>query len=252
MKSATKEQPRRIHILLLVFVGFLVWGNSLFNDFFISDDEDQILHHPLVRSISNIPTFFLGSSYYVPSNDNLYGPYYRPLQQVFYTLLWAVHGPDPLVFHMLHVVLHIANSVLLYFFASYFMPLWYAFFVGTIFMIHPITSEVVLHSANLQDLLFFFFGMIGLFILRKPVLSVRYLFLFACMLFLAFVSKETAIYFAALYVVYAFLYRKNQRLLILTTICLVGASYLYLRFFVARLPFTTPGSIALIARTTIW
>jgi hypothetical protein len=50
-----------------------------------------------------------------------------------------------------------------------------------------------------------------------------------------------------LYVVYAFLYRKNQRLLILTTICLVGASYLYLRFFVARLPFTTPGSIALIA-----
>jgi len=45
----------RTGVLLLLFIGFLVYFASLSNGFILGDDIDQILENPQIRSLANIP-----------------------------------------------------------------------------------------------------------------------------------------------------------------------------------------------------
>jgi len=99
-------------ILLIALVGLLTYFNSLFNGFFISDDEDQILNNPLIHSLQNIPQLFTGSTYYRLESDQSFGLFYRPLMLTSFSLIYATFGPDPLFFHLFNLTETFTSSIM--------------------------------------------------------------------------------------------------------------------------------------------
>ena len=116
-------------ILLITLIGFIVYANSLFNRF-VWDDEEQILNNSLVHSISNIPSFFKGGTFNVSGSPKLTGIYYRPLMTSFFSILYTVFGPNPFPFHLSQLLIHIANTVIVFFILQHFLKRdWLSFFL---------------------------------------------------------------------------------------------------------------------------
>ncbi len=93
----------------LILLGLLVYSNSLLNGF-IGDDNSQIVNNPSIRSLSNIPLFFKGSTMYLEQIHATVGVYYRPMLSATYSLLYALFGTNAFFFHLFQLGLHITNS----------------------------------------------------------------------------------------------------------------------------------------------
>src|ERR1700689_1632940 len=95
---------KAIHWLILI--GLLVFSNGLFNGF-IEDDQLQIINNPIIQSLTNLPYFFSGSTFYNGGEQNLAGVYYKPLQTTFFSLFYSVFGPNAIAFHFFLIVFYI-------------------------------------------------------------------------------------------------------------------------------------------------
>ena len=127
----------------------------------------------------------------------------RQLTFFSFYLNYLVGGDDAFGYHAVNVMLHLANSFLLYRLLHYLLGLWPAMGAGLIFLAHPIQTEAVLYVYQRSTLLATFFSLLGLIVLhrcqnadggwrswtgaRGGVLLVVVLFV------LAFESKESAL-----------------------------------------------------------
>src|SRR6266581_9226855 len=104
----------------IIFIGLIIYFNSLFNGF-IGDDYGQVVNNTSIHSISNIFQFFsnstfnntlggLGSS----GGNSLGGIYYKPLLSTVYSFLYTFFGSWPPAYHFFQLSLHITNSILLF------------------------------------------------------------------------------------------------------------------------------------------
>lgn len=105
-------QNNKIRLWIIVILGFCVYLPTLFNGF-VWDDEEQIVNNPQIQSLSNLPAFFSGSTFNAGGGGNLSGLYYRPLMTSSFTLVYSIFGLNPFFFHLVQVILHIANACLL-------------------------------------------------------------------------------------------------------------------------------------------
>ncbi len=214
-------------LLIITIFGLLVYCNLVFNQF-VLDDPSQILNNPAVHSIQNIPSLFLGSSF--GGGKNLEGLYYKPVMTTVYALLYTTFGPNPFYFHLLQVLLHIANALFVFVLLSKFFNRAISLFLGLIFLVHPMIAEAVEYISNLQDVLFLFFGLLAFLIITKPAIKIKHYVSFGFLLFLSFLSKETGITFLALSLMYIYLFGKRRKpflIVALTTFAL----YATLRHF---------------------
>jgi hypothetical protein len=150
--------------LLIVFVGFAVYLSGLMN-LFEGDDTLQIVNNTLVHSLKNLNVFYKGSTFY--NGQNFIGLYYRPLMTTAYSLLYVMFGARPFYFHLFQLLVCIGGTILLYLFLKYLMDPRLALFLAVVFLLHPLDSQVVYIIPNLQDALFFFFGMLALWLLCR-------------------------------------------------------------------------------------
>ncbi len=222
---------------VLLFLGLVVYFNALFNGFIIGDDEDQIIQHPYIRSIANIPRNFTGSTYFRAESNQAYGLYYRPLMQSVYAVLYSFFGADPLWFHLAQLVLHSINALFVFLLFRAVMRKPIALLLSIIFLVHPINSETVLHSANMQDVLFTLFGIAALLLLvTLQKISMRRYLLVGALLLLSLFSKESGLLFVLLTGVWMVLVAKDN----VFKIALVGSTalgiYVVFRFMVAQIP----------------
>lgn len=230
-----KQMPTRLCIFALVLIGLTVYFNSLFNDFFLSDDEDQIIKNPLITSVQNIPNFFTGSTYYRAENESRFGPFYRPLMLSSFTLTYSLFGLDPLFYHLFQIILHTTNSILLFFIFKNFFKNNLSFVFAAIFLVHPINSEVVLHAANTQEVLFMFFGLICTLttLNSKKIKPIPFIFIYFSTLLLSYFGKETAIVFALTTQLYLFITKDKKFLLSLFLSTAATLIYLFFRIKIA-------------------
>jgi len=242
-------------ILLLILIGFLVYFNSLFNGF-VWDDEEQVINNVLVHSLSNFPLFFKGSTFNPGGGSALTGLYYKPLMTFFFSVVYSIFGSKPFFFHLFQLLLHVGNAVLVFVLLEHFFKKQkLSFFLSLIFLIHPMNAEAVVYVAALQEILFFFFGMLALtFVIKEPVRlkdnGVIYLST-SFLLLLSLLSKETGIIFFALIFFYLLIY-KRERLLNYFIFFLVSlAAYLILRFGLAGIYFQKHG-LSPITRMDFW
>jgi hypothetical protein len=192
-----------IQLSLFIFLGFGLYFKSLQNPF-VLDDEEQIVFNPMVHSVENIASFFAGSTMNSGNIDAAAGIYYKPLMSVAYSVLWDFFGSEPLPFHVLQLSLHIINSLLVFFLFCYFISRPVSLGFALLFLVHPMNSENVLYCANLQDVLYLFFGLsatlANLVVLNAKThfsarKKLRYNVFSGCCILLSLLSKESGLLF---------------------------------------------------------
>ncbi|MGA3240625.1 MAG: tetratricopeptide repeat protein [Bryobacteraceae bacterium] len=205
---APREAPLWTGYATLVLIAVAVYANSLANGF-ITDDKLQLLGNPLVTDIHKLPHVF-GSG--VWSFLGYRGNYYRPVQFVLYALLYWVFGPHALGFHCFMVVLHAANTALVYALALRLLnqstPA--AWISAAVFAVHPIHTEAVDWIAALPDVLLTTLSLAGLLaFVRQNGLPNRLQAAGHCGLYLlALLTKETGVMLLPLYVGYQWIVQR--------------------------------------------
>jgi tetratricopeptide (TPR) repeat protein len=195
--------------LIIVISGFAVYGRGLKNTF-MGDDIPQIITNLPVHSISHVVIFFKGGTFYNGGGlAPLSGTYYRPLMTTAFSLLYTLFGARQFYFHLFQLMLVIGSSVLLYLFYRYTFKPALALFLSLIFLVHPIDSQVVYAIPNMQDALYVFFGLLGLYLLFRYK-SVKSLWAVSLSLFLSLLSKESGVLFVAMAVLYLFWFNRKR------------------------------------------
>lgn len=232
-------------IFLLVIIGSIVYFNGLFNNF-IWDDEEQVINNILVHSMTNIPSFFSGSTFNTGGNGSLGGLYYKPMMSVAFSFIHTIFGQNVFFFHLLQLIIHITNSIFVFFIFDYFFKKFkngglISFFLALIFLVHPINTETVIYIASMQDVLFFFFGIFALWKIMTKKNTFFNLIFSSSLLLLSLLSKETGFVFIPIIVTYLFLFKREKLNFNIISIGSVLVIYSFLRFVVADIYFNKHG-----------
>lgn len=180
---------------ILIILGIVLYSFSLFNGF-VWDDEVVLQQNPSVMN---------------DSHSLLNQVYFRPGITAVYSSLYTLFGPHPFVFHSIQVIFHILTALLIFFLFRRFLKENIAFYLSLIFLVHPANVEAVCFASALQEVLFTFLGIVGLYLLvRAKNISVVNIFISTILITGALLMKETAIMFFPLLLCYVFLFhRKN-------------------------------------------
>jgi protein O-mannosyl-transferase len=231
--SSFTRSPIRVALLLLA-IGFAVYGWSL-NNHFLLDDESQVLQNELIHNPSNWPVFFLGSTMH-QAGAALGGIYYKPIMSMCYSLLWWMDPGNSLPYHFFQLIMMIANALLVWGLLKRHMSELAALLMAILFLVHPINTEVVAYIADLQDVLYTFFGLLALNFLADTVkFSWPRKLAFTVLLLCSVLSKESGVLYFVTACVYAGVFKREHLRAVLVIAVLTLAFYFWLRIDIAHL-----------------
>ncbi len=233
-----------VHVFLLIVLAGGVYVNSLGGKF-IWDDSGLIIENiEYLEPKLDVQSLFLRSHFEA-------APYYRPGLWLSFLIDYKLWKLNPLGFHITNIMLHILNTVLMYFFlrAIAATPA-VAAAAGALFAVHPINTEAIAWIAGRNDPLLFLFLTLSCLCLcrfrRAPAIAGKTALLccacisYGCALF----AKESAViaipFFLLVEVWYLKkLYRPSRREAIAPYIALtiITVSFFMLRNKIIHQPF---------------
>lgn len=186
MVSACKtdfyRQPLLLYSAGLALIGLVIYANAVFNPF-VHDDLTFIRHNPGIARLDGWAGFFTKVS--PPAESALVGPgivnpYYRPLLEILYRLQYRVFGFNAYAYHFFNIIIHIANTLLVFFILLYCLnlnlftsnadssamplvpgPPVLAWCSALLFLIHPVQTEAVACIAGVSNLVFSLFCLLS-------------------------------------------------------------------------------------------
>lgn len=173
----------------------------------MGDDKEQIYNLVLVKNLLDLPKVFLYHHVVLGSEHSLLSGYYKPLMLFYFYSIRAIFGLSPFFYHAPQVILFIINSFLVFLLFTKFLKRNTAFLFAVLFLIHPINQESAAYVSNIQEVLFFFFGLSALLICFKSKLTSKNFLVVAALLLLSLLSKENGILFLAITLLYIFLFK---------------------------------------------
>ena len=206
-------------IAVLLLVGIGAYWNSLHAPF-VFDDLDSVQRNPFVR--------FGGALYY-----SRFRTYLSPRSLLFLTFAFNnwMNGQKPLGYHVLNLLLHILNALLVFAIARRIYRVWrpspmllpgegYALLAAAFFLLHPVQTESVTFISSRSELLSTMAYLCGL--LSFTAIPEQKIGFFASLLMLSFLAlgfgfKETIVTLPAGILLYDYLFvaRTNIRTLLL-------------------------------------
>lgn len=217
-------------IFFLIGMGFIICFGSFFNGF-VMDDQSLILKNQNVHSLTNILNFFRGSIF--DFGGSLGGVYYRPMMTTYFSLIYTFFGANAFFFHFFQACLYTANAILVLLVLRKFVTHPIAFALSVLFLVHPLNAEVIAYNAAIQDVLFFFFGMLSLLCISQKNKVLNHYILYSMLLLASILSKETGFLFVAMGGMYWLLFDKKNRGSIFLSISSALFVYIYLRVILA-------------------
>jgi hypothetical protein len=152
------SSPARCGILIALLAA-TVYANSIGGDF-VWDDLYVLSQNLNIRDIGNIPNYFISTEKSYAYDMKVY----RPLRQTMFAVEYQLFGLDPRGYHVVNVVLHALNSVLVFVVCRRLTgDVAGAFLIGLLFSVHPLTTEVVANITGRTDLLFAAFFLLGVY-----------------------------------------------------------------------------------------
>lgn len=208
-------------ITLLIVIGFFVYAFNLNNPLFW-DDTDWIVNNPFVHSFSgeNVKNWFTQN---ILAGIGLSSNYYRPFLLFTFAFNYLLDGGNPVGYHLLSNALHIADAALIFLILfSVFRSKFISFWTSLIWLVHPLQTEAVTYISGRGDPLNVFFMLLALMFFTKSELATsdiqnvrrisdtktfaihatRHSLFAICLLVLALLSRETAIIYPFLFVVF--------------------------------------------------
>jgi protein O-mannosyl-transferase len=166
--------------LALIALTLAVFGQTLGHDFVNYDDPVYVSENPRIHARLNAQSIAWAFTH-IHSNN------WHPLTTMSHMLDWRLFGAKPGAHHLVNVLLHSANAVLLFLLLQQLTAsIWRSAFVAAIFAIHPLHVESVAWISERKDVLSGLFFFLTLFAYaaytRKPSVA-RYVtmsILFVC------------------------------------------------------------------------
>ena len=203
--SAAAAWPLRHPALLAAALAAAVFAGTLANRP-VLDDGWAVLENPLVRSLDVARIFAKHSGY---AGGATVAGTYRPLATLTCALQRALHGPAPLPFHAVNVLLHAAATALVVLLARRILVAAAparaaagALGAGLLFAVHPAHVEAIAPLVGRADLLAAALGLAALRLALAPR-PCRRIGAASALLAAAMLCKETAAAVPLLYVVVA-------------------------------------------------
>ncbi|MEE9543822.1 MAG: tetratricopeptide repeat protein [Thermodesulfobacteriota bacterium] len=209
---------------LIFFVTAALYLLTLANGF-VYDDNFVVLDNPLIRGGAPIGDIFFKNVWSFFGEDNK-ANFFRPLQLLLYRAEYSLFGLTPWPWHLMNLLLHALNAVLVFLIAVIILPSasvgegtqrpggylrgFPPIVAALVFAFHPVNVEPVAWVSSVSDLLFTFFLLLGFYfyISKKPlkgegvgVFDPRFLLALVAF-FLALLGKETAMVFIPLIFLY--------------------------------------------------
>ncbi len=231
---------KAIHII--VIVGFIVFGNVLFNGF-VWDDIPFIIQNSEMRSFDLTKLF--GTSIF---NS---GSFYRPIPAVYFTSLYSFFGEQAFFYHALQLTLHLICTSLLFLFFCRFFTNGISFFLALLFLVHPINVESVAFIGATQSQLYFLPGISALLLAGKQNLSRNRLLLISIMLLVCVLTKETGFLFILLIIAYRYLFQLNKLKQVFLSLATIVPIYLIFRILIGGVTYSTTEFVP-IATLSFW
>lgn len=203
-------KKEKILIFFLLIIALLVYFPSLNGRLFF-DDEYFIIRNTYVHNF-DLGSIFSSQAY---AGAGQAGSFYRPLQFVFYALLYSFFKTNPIPYHLLSVLFHFGSASLLFFLLRDFkISKAISFFSALLFVVHPINTQAVSYVSGLGEPLGLFFLLLALLIYRKKEFFrnnfLVYLLFSICILFSLF-AKERSIIFLFLFLLMNFTFPKEGK-----------------------------------------
>ncbi|OFY85800.1 MAG: hypothetical protein A3K10_03920 [Bacteroidetes bacterium RIFCSPLOWO2_12_FULL_31_6] len=204
--NQNKDRNKLIKVIkfTIVIFCFLLYGNSIKNNYAIDDDfvtttNPQNPNSKIEKGIRGIPKIF--ATHYFESDQQSFE--YRPMVLVTYAIEYQFFKSNPHISHFINVALYALTCVLLFVILSTLLssyPIIFPLLITFLFIAHPIHSEVVNNLKSRDELLAFLFGLCSLYFFLKKVKLSSWKYLFWAVLFflLALFSKKSAILFIAI------------------------------------------------------
>lgn len=192
-------------ILLLTF---LLFYNTLTNNFVNLDDSGYIKDNPDIKSLSakNIAAIF--SSFY---NAN-----YHPFTTLSYAIEYNLFGLNAKPYHFVNLFIHLLNTLMVFRLIKKISgKLEVASITALFFAIHPMHVESVAWISERKDLLYSFFFICGLstyYEYTHATANKNKLYIYTILLFLcSLMSKSTAIIFPLMLLIFDYYFRRGWK-----------------------------------------
>ena len=170
-----QRDPRWQFLAVCVFLAVIVcavFGQTFHHEFLGYDDDCYVYSNPLV--LNGLTWEGIAKAFLHPDIK-----LWSPVTTLSHMLTREVFGMDPGKHHLVNVVLHGANAILLFMLLRQMTGfLWRSAFVAAVFAIHPLRVESVAWISERKDVLSGFFFMLTLLAwlhyLRQPRSTGRY------------------------------------------------------------------------------
>lgn len=204
-------------ISIIIFVGFIAFAN-IFGNSFVWDDEEMVVKNFPIFQISNIPQFFQQATFF-SGGSGLSGWFYRPLVIISFLLTGVIFGQSPFGFHLVQLVLHLAGASILFLVLKELFQLKIkkeatplALLLSLIFVVHPAHVEAVSYIASIAEPLYTLLFLLAFLVViksRSKKLTSKQFYIVMASFFLSLLTKEGAIIFLPIVVVYLFFFDKK-------------------------------------------
>lgn len=212
MKGPAWLQRNAVVVMALCALVFASYFNSLFNPF-MWDDKQMILHNEGLRQgAASVVNAFSPSKWAGRTDDAGFISFFRPMHTLLSVFDYEVWGLNPFGFHLSNTLVHLFNTVFLFFLAVKLTSERAASFAAAaVFAVHPVHTESVTFISARVDLLAAAFMMPSFYFYLKAgknILSWRYLVSLG-LFWLALLSKEMAVMLPVLLSVYSWIYEER-------------------------------------------
>jgi len=186
-----------ISILLITILCTVIYVN-MFENTFVYDDRVLLLGNNEIKSLKNIPGFFVE-----PSHANLY----RPVRSILYTITYKIWGLNVFGYHLNSLIFHILNSIVIFLILKKLIPKS-ALIGALLFAAHPIHTGRVTNMTAGFDQFGIFLWFTGFYLYLFYSHEIKYYILSIALFTIGLFSSEELLTLPFVIILYDFIRKK--------------------------------------------
>lgn len=187
--------------LFLAVFAFLLYAQSITFGYVLDDQATLHGNRFVAQGIQGIPTL-ISTDYWHGGEVGVKVPLYRPGSLVMFAVIWEIFPDNPMIFHLINVLLFALTCWILYTFLLKLLGeknSLFAFGCTLLYAAHPIHTEVVNNIKSADEILCFLFALLTSwsalrFVQERSPMKLVWTGVFY---FIAVFSKESGVVFLA-------------------------------------------------------
>jgi len=236
--------------VIIILLTFIFYWNAIPNETALDDVMVLTNNQFVLRGIDGIPDILTHESFYGATGkiSSQLSWRYRPLSLIVLAIEHDLFGNNWAGYHFINVLIYGLLCLAIYHFLKrYVFPnaAFVSFFTASIFLVHPMHTEVVANIKSLDEILALLFSVLFLnsSLSFHQIKNFKALLIIVTFLLLALLSKESSVILLAIapQAMYVFTNDSIKNILLKTTpILIIVLLFTFIRITISDIPVTKP------------